>query len=208
MPKIKVGIIDDHGAIAQGISLEIAKSKEYEVLFIASKKEEIIEKLREAIPDVLIMDVVMPGSSGIETFKQVLHTFSQIKIIAYTALNSPVIIEQLLRAGVRGYVSKNQPLPELIEAISEVHYDRISLPADYNFIKRKIKIDDVPEELSRREIEILELIAAEKKSPEIAEILDISVNTVETHRKHLFDKLKVTNAAGLIKAGYALGYIK
>jgi DNA-binding NarL/FixJ family response regulator len=208
MNKIKVGIVDDHQAIAHGISAELLRAGDYEVLFIVSEKTKVLEALQAQMPDLLIMDVVMPGSIGIETFKEVLTIYPHLKIIAYTTLNSPMMIEILLRTGVKGYVSKNQPLSDLQEALSDVYYERIYLPEDYKFILKKIKNHGGPEELSKREIEILVLIAAEKKTPEIAELLQISINTVETHRKHLFDKLGVSNLAGLIKAGFDLGYLK
>jgi len=208
MSKIKIGIADDHQAIAHGLSYELSRVEIYSVIFSISEKKDILRNLADNMPDVLIMDVVMPGSQGIETFREVLTAFPDLRIIAYTALSSPMIIEMLLRAGVKGYVSKNQPLAELTEALSDVYYDRISVPEDYKFILRKIRNTDKPEELSKREIEILGLIAAEKKTHEIAELLDLSVNTIETHRRHLFDKLNVTNLAGLIKAGFDLGYIK
>ena len=164
MSKIKVGIVDDHEAIAQGISGELVKSGDYTVLFIVSDRNEVVKALNTELPGVLIMDVVMPGSQGIETFKEVLAAFPTQKILAYTALNSPMMIELLLRAGVKGYVSKNQPLTDLMDSVSDVYYDRISLPEDYKFISRKIKNHEGPEELSKREIEILILIAAEKKN--------------------------------------------
>ncbi len=208
MTKIKVGIVDDHQAIARGVSSELNATGDYEVLFIVSEKTKITEALALHLPDVLLMDVVMPGSSGIDTFKEVLAAFPSLKIIAYTALNSPMMIELLLRTGVKGFVCKNQDLSDLKTAIPDVYYERMSLPEEYKFILRKIKNQEGPEELSKREIEILILIAAEKKTSEIAESLHISVNTVETHRRHLFEKLQVSNLAGLIKAGFDLGYLK
>lgn len=208
MGKIKIGIVDDHQAIAEGVSAGLAKTGNFDVLFIVCDKNEIIARISGHQPEVMIMDVVMPGSMGADTFKEVLNAFPGLKIIAYTALNSPLMIELLLKAGVKGYVSKNQPLEDLVAAIDEVVYDRISLPAEYNFIRKKMNAGAPAEELSKREIEILLLIAAEKKSGEIAETLNISINTVETHRKHLFDKLGVSNLAGLIKAGFDLGYLR
>jgi DNA-binding NarL/FixJ family response regulator len=208
MNKIRIGIIDDHEAIAQGIASELRATDSCEVIFIVSDKEKILNVLKNNCPDVLVMDVVMPGSSGTDTFKEVLAAYPSLKIIAYTALNSPMIVELLLRSGVKGYVNKNQPLTDLKEAVSDVFYDRVYLPGDYKFILRKIKNVDATEELSAREREILKLIAEEKKTSEIADLLKISVNTVETHRRHLFDKLKVNNLAGLMKAGFDLGYLK
>lgn len=209
MNKIKIGIIDDHQAVARGLWTELNQTGKHEVLFTLSEKTALPAALDKHRPDILIMDVVMPGSMGIETFKEVLAMHPSLKIIAYTALNSPLMIELLLRAGVKGYVAKAQPLSDLLEAVAEVYYDHISLPEDYRFLHRKIKKNtEAAGELSPREMEILTLIAAEKKTSEIAALLQISVNTVETHRKNLFEKLNVSNLAGLIKAGFDRGYIK
>lgn len=208
MSKIRIGIVDDHQAIAQGIAFELGKNTDFEIAFTVFEKSEIIPTLKNNLPNMLIMDVVMPGSTGIESFKEVITNFPQLKVIAYTALNSPMMIEMLLRTGVKGYINKNQPLTDLSEAVFNVYYERIHLPEAYQFILNKLKSNSQNESLSKREIEILELIVAEKKSPEIAELLNISLNTVETHRRHLFEKLNVSNLAGLIKAGINQGYIK
>jgi len=208
MNKIKIGIIDDHQAIAQGVAYELSKNPDYEVLFTIFEKSQILDTLKNNLPNVLVMDVVMPGSTGIENFKEVIAQFPQLKVIAYTALNSPMMIEMMLRSGVKGYLNKNQQLSDLNEAIANVFYDRIHLPEEYHFILKRLKGQNQIEELSKREIEILELLAIEKKTSEIAQQLQISVNTVETHRRHLFEKLNVSNLAGLIKAGIDQGYIK
>ncbi|MEI6019487.1 MAG: response regulator transcription factor [Bacteroidota bacterium] len=208
MGKIKIGIIDDHQAIAQGVASELRKNPDFDIQFIVYEKTQIIDAIRLKVPDVLVMDVVMPGSTGIDSFKEVLQLFPKMKIIAYTALNSPMMIEMMFRFGVKGYLNKNHALSELNEAVLNVFYDRVHLPEEYQFILKKLKGRQQPEELSKREIEILELIALEKKSNEIAELLQISLNTVETHRRHLFEKLQVSNLAGLIKAAMDQGYIK
>jgi DNA-binding NarL/FixJ family response regulator len=207
MNTIKIGLVDDHHAIALGVSSELSKTNGYEVLFVVSERNDIQHALSIHSPDILIMDVVMPGTISIDHFKDVLSNYQHQKIIAYTALNSPVIIELLFRVGVKGYVNKNQPLNDLVTAIQQVQNNKLYLPEEYSYLLKKIKSNEVPEQLSEREIEILRLITKEKKTPEIAELLHISVNTVETHRKHLFDKLHVSNLAGLIKAGFEMGYI-
>ncbi|WP_317898128.1 response regulator transcription factor [Aurantibacillus circumpalustris] len=207
MHNIKVGIIDDHEAVAQGVSLELKKGGKYIVLFIVTEKQKIIETLTEQSPDVLIMDVVMPGTLSVNSFKDVLKIFPQQKIIAYTALNSPMLVELLFKAGVKGYVNKNQTLRDLEKAVLTVYEEALYLPDEYDFIRQKLNASTNSNELSKREIEILILIALEKKTSEIAAELFISVSTVESHRKNLFEKLNVTNLAGLIKAGVSLGYI-
>jgi DNA-binding NarL/FixJ family response regulator len=208
MKKIKLGIIDDHPAIGYGLVSELGKHREYKVLFSVSEKKVILKQLSVTLPDVLIMDILMPDTTGIEAFKEVLREFPDLRIIAYTSLNSPLIVELLLKAGVKGYLNKNHSFDELKEAISEVYNDEIYLPEDYKFILKKFRTDPLSVELSKREIEVLTLIAQEKKTSEIASLLNISVNTVETHRKNLFQKLNVTNLAGLIKCAIHLGYVK
>lgn len=207
MSKISVGIIDDHQAIAMGLNSGLLSSGKFEVLFSVHENSKIMGALKDHRPEVLVMDIVMPGSSGTDNFKEVLKAFPAQKIIAYSALNSPVMIELLFKNGVKGYVNKGQSLEDLKQAIEDVFYDRLYLPAEYDFIRKKIKYSRVAEDLSKREIEILNLIAQEKKTPEIAGLLNISVNTVETHRKHLFEKLQVSNLAGLIKVGFERGYL-
>ncbi|HYG51441.1 MAG TPA: response regulator transcription factor [Flavobacteriales bacterium] len=208
MERIRIGIVDDHPALGQGLSCELGKNPGYEVLFVVTEKDKIKDEVRQSGPDVLIMDIIMPGSIGIEAFKDTLKDFPDLRILAYTSLNSPVVVEMLLKTGVRGYVSKNDTFERLKEAINEVYFDNVYLPEEYSFVRKKLKNNGESVELSKREIEVLTLIAHEKKTSEIADILCISVNTVETHRKNLFNKLNVTNLAGLIKAALNLGYIK
>lgn len=208
MQAIKIGIIDDHQALAQGVAFELSKNSDINVCFVLFDKTELLPALQKHLPDVLVMDVVMPGTTGIDNFKEALTAFPNIKIVAYTALNSPMMIEMMLRYGVKGYVNKQQNLSDLHEAVMNVYFDRLYLPEAYQFIHKKLKGPQTFEPLSKREIEVLALIAEEKKSGDIADLLKISLNTVETHRRHLFEKLQVSNLAGLIKAGIDQGYIQ
>jgi DNA-binding NarL/FixJ family response regulator len=206
MHKISVGIIDDHEVVSAGLASELARQG-FEIRFSISERAALLSNLEQGLPDVLIMDVVMPGSVSIEAFKEVLSHYPDAAIIAYTALNSPTIIELLIRSGVKGYLNKNQSLSEIFEAIQKVHAGHLSLPQEYEFILKKLGKTESPAELSKREIEILRLIAQEKTTTEISKELFISVSTVETHRKNLFQKLNVTNLAGLIRQGIHLGYL-
>ncbi len=208
MTKVSVGLVDDHQIITAGISGSLSASGQFEVLFTVHDNSGILDALAKAEPDVLLMDVVMPGSIGVDNFKEVLKHYPHQKILAFTALNSPAIIEMLFKQGVKGYVNKNQSLDELKTALFDVFYGRLHLPKDYEFIRRKLNNGKELEELSKREIEILQLIVKEKKTSDIANLLQISVNTVETHRKHLFEKLGVTNLAGLVKVGFERGYLQ
>jgi DNA-binding NarL/FixJ family response regulator len=208
MNKISIGIVDDHPAIGRGIAAELKAIGHYDILFTLSDKNLILENLRKNLPDVFIMDVVMPGSSGIDTFKEALQVFPEVKILAYTGLNSPLLVELLMKSGVKGYVNKEDSIDELNHAIMSVYKDKIYLPANYHYLLKKYHSSNTSAELSKREIEILVLIVDGKKTSDIAEALFISVNTVETHRKNIFQKLNVTNIAELIKEAINLGYAK
>jgi DNA-binding NarL/FixJ family response regulator len=208
MNKISIGIVDDHPAIGKGIAVELKAMGHYDILFILSDKNLILENLQKNLPDIFIMDVVMPGSSGIDTFKEVLQVFPKVKILAYTGLNSPLLVELLIKSGVKGYVNKENSIDELNHAILSVYENNIYLPANYQYLLKKYHSSNTNAELSKREIEILVLIADGKKTSNIAEVLFISVNTVETHRKNIFQKLNVTNIAELIKEAINLGYAK
>jgi DNA-binding NarL/FixJ family response regulator len=208
MKIINLSIIDDHPAIAKGLASELSAIGNYNILFTVSEKEQLIPNLQTHIPDILLMDVVMPNTNGIEAFNEVLNYFPEVKLIAYTGLNNPILVKLLLSAGVKAYVNKESPLSELIKAITVVYDGGIYLPEAYDSILAKYQKENEHSELSKREVEILILIAEGKKTSEIAEQLYISINTVETHRKNIFQKLQVSNAAELIKVAIGLGYVK
>jgi DNA-binding NarL/FixJ family response regulator len=205
--KISIGIMDDHTIIGHGLRAELEKNPDYDVVFTISDEAELFSQLIEQVPDILILDVVTTNSVGINTFKNVLENYPQAKIIAYTSLNSIALVDMLLRCGVLGFVNKRMPSSELQKAIETVKENNIYLPQEYDTVKRNLKKERTVFELSKREIEVLELLAIGKKTSEIAEILFISESTVETHRSHLFRKLNATNLATLIKIATELGYL-
>lgn len=207
MNNIKIGILDDHPIVASGLSDFFArKKKQFSVAFTAYNRAEVLIELEKRPVDVLIVDIVMPDVNGLDLFTEVLKQHKGIKIIAYSTLKSTVLVENLLSIGVRGYVNKNQELEELVTAIKDVHYDLISVPAKYKFLTSRFH---EPEKklLTKREIEILKLIAAEETTQEIATKLGVSPKTVENQKLSLFKKLEVKNSVGLVLTATKLGYI-
>ena len=148
----------------------------------------------------------MPDINGLDLFTELLKTYKGVKVIAYSTLKSPVLVENLLSMGVRGYVNKNQDPEELAIAVNDVYYDLISVPEKYKFLTSRFR---EPESslLTKREMEILQLIAAEETTQQIATKLGVSPKTVENQKIVLFKKLDVKNAAGLVLAATRLGYI-
>lgn len=203
--KNTIGIFDDHPAICEAVKSKLEKCN-CKIIFQASEAEELISCISKEQPDVLILDMVAPGITGLELFKEIVKEYPKQKIIAYTSLGSPILIDNLLQLGVVGYVNKKQSLDELFEAVQEVANNKISLPEEYKFLSKKFRIVESTL-LTNREIEIIKLIAQEFTSKEIADQLFLSSNTIENHRKNIFNKLKVKNIAGMMLLATRLGYI-
>lgn len=204
---MKFGIFDDHTLMNQGLSETIKKSfPDAGIIFSCTERAELFANLRRSLPDILIMDVVAPDVSGLELFEEIAREFESVKIIAHTALTSPLLVENLLSMNVLGYVNKRQPEEAIIAAIRAVIDGEIYVPENYKYLVNK----SAPKEnsfLSEREKEIIQLIAREYTSSEIADKLHIATNTVENHRKNIFQKLKVKNSAGMIMEATRHGYL-
>lgn len=198
-----IGIFDDHPLLAEGLKGLLSLS--YEVIFIANSEVELDDALSKQKPDLMITDVVVPGVEGLELFKKIKKEHSGIKILAHTSLSSTVLVEQLLMLGVNGYVNKRQEPETVIKAIGEIENGRVYVPEKFQFLVSSKKSQAI--ELSKRENEILSLIVEGKITKEIADVLCISINTVENHRANLFKKFEVNNVAELITNSMQLGYI-
>jgi DNA-binding NarL/FixJ family response regulator len=207
MSTIKIGILDDHPIVSRGLAdFFNDKNNQFIVEFTANNRTDLLEKLGKGMPDVLIVDIVVPDINGLDLFSELIKTFKGVKVIAYSTLRSPVLVENLLTMGVRGYVNKNQEPEELAIAVKDVYYDLISVPQKYKFLTSRFR---EPESslLTKREMEILLLIAAEETTQQIATKLGVSPKTVENQKIVLFKKLDVKNAAGLVLAATRLGYV-
>ena len=207
MSVIRIGILDDHPIISMGLAdFFNDKKNEFVVEFTANNRLNLLAKLEKGVPDVLIVDIVLPDINGLDLFSELIKTYKGVKVIAYSTLRSPVLVENLLTMGVRGYVNKTQEPQELALAVKDVFYDLISVPQKYKFLTSRFR---EPENslLTKRETEILQLIAAEETTQQIATKLGVSPKTVENQKIVLFKKLDVKNAAGLVLAATRLGYI-
>ncbi len=205
MQGTRIGIFDDHPAVGEALTRAFTE-RGAQVSFFARTREQLLAQLGTERPDVLILDVVAEDIIGIELFRLIGERYPTLPLIAYTSLGSPLLVENLIRAGARGYVCKTEELDTLCAAVRKVLQGKVHLPAEYAFLNgQRMASDGIT--LSEREIEILRLIAREQTSKEIAERLSLSVNTVENHRQHIFSKLNVRNLAGLIVEGFRHGYL-
>ncbi|REG96244.1 response regulator [Flavobacterium aquicola] len=209
MEKIKIIIADDHTMFLQGIVSLLENEENISILGKAENGNEVFKVIEKRIPDIILLDISMPEMDGIEVSKIVKQKYPDIKILIVSTHSNTQMIAKLIRIGIDGYLLKNAEKKELLYAIQTIHNGEVYFckeaaeKNDGNNSKMKSEILQITE-LSSREKEILVLIAQEFTGNEIAEKTNITLNTVNTHRRNLLSKLNVKNTAGLVK--YAIEY--
>jgi len=202
---IQVAIVDDHKMFREGIKSIIDESPECNVVWTAGNSQEALDAIGQHLPDIILMDLTLGKESGFTLTKLILDKFDT-NIIAISMHYEESYIVKILEIGAKGYLLKDAGAEEVMNAIKTVsngdsYYSNYVSQVLIKHISRgtspKDKTKEVP--LTKREIEILTLIAQEYSNPEIASELFISVRTVDTHRRNLLDKLDVKNTAGLVK---------
>jgi len=214
MGKIKVLVADDHTILRQGIKSLLANEEEIEVIGEAKNGREALTIIEETLPDVILMDIAMPGLNGLEATRRIKKRFPRMKVLVLTMYTNEEYIFQILNAGANGYLVKETAFQDLISAIKAVYKNEafmspsISKKVINSYIKRAQNDEqETCEILTTREREILQLIAEGNSSKKIAELLFISPKTVETHRTHIMDKLNIHNRTGLVKYAIRKGIV-
>lgn len=195
---IKIFIVDDHYMIVEGIRSLLQYQKGFEWMGHAMNADSCVKFLEQQQPDVILMDINLPDKSGIDLCKEVKTKYPAIQIIGLSSYNQRSFIKKMIDHGASGYVLKNATLEELVEAIETVNQGSVylSLAAESNAQNNENSVIPV---LTRREKEILLLIADGLTNSEIALKLFISTTTVDTHRKNLLAKFEVKNTASLVR---------
>jgi two-component system response regulator NreC len=215
MSKIRVFLADDHLILREGIRSLLGKVPDIEVVGEAGEGGETVAKVEQLVPDVVLMDITMPGMSGLEATKQIKQKYPQVKVLILTIHETNQYLSQMLQAGASGYVVKTTAASELISAIRAVYQGDVYL---YPSITRMLVEDYLQrveggeekisyEGLTNREREILMYIADDKKNKEIADLLGISIRTVQAHRTNLMDKLGAHDRTELVKYAISKGII-
>jgi two-component system response regulator NreC len=213
MGKIKVLVADDHTILRQGIKSLLANEEEIEVIGEAKNGREVLTIVEETLPDIILMDIAMPGLNGLEATRRIKKKFPRMKVLVLTMYTNEEYIFQILNAGANGYLVKETAFQDLISAIKAVYKNEafmspsISKKVINSYIKRAQNEEETCEMLTSREREILQLIAEGNSSKKIAELLFISPKTVETHRTHIMDKLNIHNRTGLVKYAIRKGIV-
>jgi DNA-binding NarL/FixJ family response regulator len=196
---IKVFIVDDHYMVIEGIRSLLQNEKDIEWIGHASNAASCIAFLHQQLPDVILMDINLPDKSGIDLCKEVREKYPSVFVIGLSTFNQQSFIQKMMEHDASGYVLKNATQEELMEAIHLVAKGKTYFSHEAAQSLRKSSSGEIPI-LTRREKEVLELIADGNTNNEIATKLFISVTTVDTHRKNLLAKFEAKNIASLIKA--------
>lgn len=208
---IKLFIVDDHKLFLEGISSLLNTLPQIEVCGTATNGKDAIASLKNLPVDVILLDINMPEMDGLEVLRIIQKKYANIKVVMLTMLNTPQIIQEVIEAGASGYLLKNAEKDELTACIESVFKGEIYFGEDVknavlNSFRSSKSTDAVV--LTPREKEVLVLICNEFTSQEISEKLFLSINTIESYRKNLFDKTGAKNVAGLVKFAYENGLIK
>ncbi|MGJ0485887.1 MAG: response regulator [Methylomicrobium sp.] len=208
---ISVLLVDDHQLVRTGIQALLNSDDEIQVVAVADSGEQAIDMVGKLAPDVVLMDVSMPGIGGVEASRRILRQNPDVKIIGLSAYNDGPIPQQLLKLGVLGFISKSSSSDEMICAIRKAIEGQRFLCSDVaNNLAFQSLLDNHQSpfgKLSQREAEIVTLILQGKTIQEMAEMLAISSKTVNTYRYRLYDKLKIKNDVELTRLAVKFGHL-
>lgn len=195
MSVIRVLLVDDHDLVCIGIRSLLEQNKHIKVMGIADSGEAAIKFVREKAPDVVLMDVEMPGMGGLEATRRMLRYCPSLRIIMLSAHTEEPYPSSVLKAGAMGYLTKNDGPEQMLKAIEQVHRGERYLTPEIAMKLALGSVDGIDKnpfkELSERETQVMLMITSGQKVQEISDKLCLSPKTVNTYRYRLFDKLKV-----------------
>tara|TARA_R110002072_G_scaffold4174_9_gene29639 strand:- start:25724 stop:26368 length:645 start_codon:yes stop_codon:yes gene_type:complete len=198
-------LADDHAIIREGLTT-LLKQADHEIIGEADDGRSAVSMALELRPDIVVMDIGMPGMNGIEATRHLMEKMPQLQVIALSMHSDATYVGRMLQAGARGYLLKDCAFDELEEAISEVIKGRIFLGSKIQGVVVGDYVDRLagkrptsPVTLTAKEREVLQLVAEGKSTKEIAQALSITVKTVETHRHNIMNRLSIRSIAQLTK---------
>ena len=203
--RIRVFSVDDHPLLQEGLAAIINNQPDMALIAQASTAQEGIQLFRKHKPDVTLMDLRLPDKSGIDAMIAVRAEFPEARIIMLTTFEGDVEIQRALEAGARGYMLKSMPPKDLVEVIRQVHAGKKRIPP---LLAAQLAEHLSDEELTAREIEVLNQIAGGNRNRDIAEKLFITEETVKVHIKHIMEKLGASDRTQAVAIGLRRGIIE
>jgi DNA-binding NarL/FixJ family response regulator len=203
--QIRVFSVDDHPLLREGLAAIINNQPDMRLIAQACNAQEAIQQFRKHLPDVTLMDLRLPGQSGIDAMIAIRAEFPDARVIMLTTFEGDVEIQRALEAGARGYILKNMPPKELVEVIRQVHAGKKRIPPT---VAAQLAEHMSDEDLTAREIEVLSQIAGGNRNRDIAEKLFITEETVKVHIKHIMEKLGASDRTQAVAIGLRRGIIE
>jgi two-component system response regulator NreC len=209
---IKVVLVDDHAVVRSGLRLLLDAHDDIEVVGEAGNAKDAIFRARALKPDVMLLDVVMPGESGIEVLPELLKESPDTKVLVLSMQDDPSYVREAFASGASGYVLKEAADEEVVSAVREIagggRYVHPTLGARLVAAEAEARAAAEADPLSEREREVLRLLALGHTNQEIAKMLYISVRTAETHRAHIMQKLGLSTRAELVHYALVQGLLE
>jgi len=203
--KIRVLVADDHPVVRHGVMANVKPQSDMTVVAEAGDGVEALAMIKEHLPDVVMLDLRMPGMDGLDVIAEVNNAKLESKVIIMTTFEWEEDVHRAIKAGARGYLLKDSTQEEILDAIRRVSLGETYLPAR---IVQKVAEGMRKPELSPREVEVLQWVAAGKSNKEIGTQLFIAEGTVKTHVKNVLEKLSVVGRTGAIREAVRRGLVR
>jgi two-component system, NarL family, response regulator len=203
--KIRIMVADDHAIVRDGIISILAGERDLQLIAQAADGIDAVKMVKKHLPDILLLDLRMPGKDGLEVIVQLQSLQLPTRVIVLTTFESEHDIHRALKAGARGYLLKDTPRPDLLDAIRRAHRGETCIPPR---ISQKLVENMNRPILSGRELDIIKLVAEGKSNKEIGDRLKITEGTVKTHVKSLLKKLQVPGRTAAVREAVHRGLVQ
>ncbi len=212
MQRIRVYLVDDHAMVREGLANMLAMQSGFEVVGQAGGGEQRLAEVVEASPDVVLMDLKLPGMDGVTLCQRLKTVCAKARVLMVTMHDDAENVARAIKAGAAGYLIKNEAFTKAVEAIETLYRGRRYYPTSVQerLIERTIEVEPAQQrlqKLSDREFELLRLVASGRTGVECAEIMDVKTSTVSTFRSRILEKLELKSTGELIRFAVEQGIV-